>query len=450
MSQLQDYQKYFSSIHLFKWILIFDDLSSNSTQILNLNFLKNEFSENKSNSLDYDYAHEDWTRNLYGNSLNISYFDDKPVSYFQNGKIIGYEENLINLFAERMNAQLNIVYGKRSDSLNLIKNGEAVMSINRHILYAKNGLIDGLTSLDSYEMEKICVMVLKTLSHNKPSGPIMFVFFGVLGLIGVIWYFLFFKTNDRRSAVDIFLFLCQMSIVHSIHEKFRNRFEKYIVVSVSFLTLIVTTVLQNNMMAKNYFRRDYDPFMKTVLELNQSDLEVHVTPQNYEILKIVFSQDLIFLNKFISTEFSIFDVIKTSKYDAIASDHTNSFNFASIGSRYYQINECLTYSPAALILADYFGFKETMNNQLHKITENGLNIFWLRNYKNQKIINDLNTMEREKLPFYQTEFMIVRDFFACYLYLILCNLIVFSIEMCVGSKKCKKKILKYKRTVYTV
>lgn len=451
LNQSQDFQKYLSSIHLFKWILIFDDLSTSSTQIYNFNFLKGESLENKSNSLDYDYVHEDWTSNLYGTSLNVCYFDEEPFSYFQNGSIIGYEGKLIKFFTKEMNAKFNIVHANRLESIDLIKSGRAVMSINQHFLYAKNGLNNGLTSLDSYEMKKICVIVLKTeLSYTKPTGPTTFIFLGVLFLIGVIWYLVFIKTDNPRSVCDIFLFLCQISVVHSIHSKFRNRFEKFIVVSVSFLTIIVTTVLQTNMMGNSYFK-NLNPFMKIISELNQSELEIHVTPQNFEILKIIYSKDLNFLNKFIPTEFSIVDVIKTSKYDAIASDQTGFFNFASAGSTYYLIDECLTYSPASFILADYFGFKETMNNQLHKITENGLNKFWLRNYKNQKVINDLNNRERKKLPFYRTEFMIVRDFFTCYMYLIVINLIVFAIEMWVGRKKIKKiNFKKFKRNVYTV
>lgn len=392
--EINKFRESFYKFHRFNWVFLYEDISK-KTEIFHVNFIESNFMVNKTTTIGYNYIFKDWTRNLHGYQINVSYFTDRQKSHFNYSthKIGGLEAAFLYTICKTINSTCTIVNDPStqldlSTVRDLFTNHSAVINFNIQPSMEEEYLdLKGIAFLYPRRFDSLCVWVPK-LKYD-PSVLILFPFtinFGYLLLFltvfsGILWYGLMLKTNSPRQLSAIFFTLLQYQMLQSTCMKFQNRFERILFMAFGFLSLILVTCYQK-LLSVQLIVPVFQPVINTISELNSSNLCIISENKHFiEVLKQAYQNDS-FLDRITISESSINDWIlftypNTATFDFKSNTQRNLELFENFSNISLHImNECLYSTPESYPMQSYFAFRNRFNFLITAITESGIERRW--------------------------------------------------------------------------
>lgn len=397
--EINKFRENFYKFHRFNWILIFNDISD-KTQIFQINLIKPNFMMNKTTTIGYNYVFKDWTKNLYGYKINISYFTDRSKSHFNytSHKIQGVEGAFLYTFCKLINASCVIVNDPSTQlDLNLVndlfKNHSVNLNFNIQPTLDTYLIDEGIMYLYPRRYDSLCVWVPK-LKYEKHflllhsfSRSFGFLLIAIIIFSGILWYRLMLKTNTPRELSTIYFTLIQFEMLQSSTIKFKNRFERIFFLAFGFTSLIILTCYQKILSALLIVPA-FEPTLNTISELNSSNLEIISENKNFmDILEQTYRNDsflkrITTLSETNTNDWIQFTYLNTATFDFKSNTKRNLELFENFSNISLHImDECLFSAPESYPIHRYFAFRNRLNFIITAVTESGIEQRWTSHYE---------------------------------------------------------------------
>lgn len=395
--EINKFRESFYKFHRFNWIFIFDDLS-NKTQIFQINLIKPNSIKNKTTTIGYNYVFKDWTKNLHGYHMNITYFADRTKSHwnYTSNKIRGIEGAFLYTLCKQINASCFMVnnpatYLKSNLVYDFFKNHSATINFNIQPTMNEYLTERGIVYLYPRRYDSLCVWVPKLkFNPNLILDPFTrnFAFFllGFTIFSGILWYRLMLKTPTPRQLLAIYFTLIQFGMLQSSKIKFKNRFERILLVAFGFMSLIVVTCYQK-LLSVLLIVPAFEPVLNTISELNASNLVIISETQSFmDFLEQAYKNDS-FLERITVSDSDIndwkqFTYPNTATFDFKSNTERNLELFENFSNISLHImDECLYSAPESYPVQGYFGFRKRFNFMITAITESGIEQRWNSYYE---------------------------------------------------------------------
>lgn len=456
--EINKFRESFYKFHRFNWIFIFNDIS-NKTQIFQINLIKPNFMINKTTTIGYNYVFKDWTQNLHGYQINISYFTDRTKSFFNytTHKIGGIESAFLYTLCEIINASCVIVNDPSIELelklvYDLFKNHSAILNFNIQPTLDTYLIDKGIKYLYPRRFDSLCVWVPKLkydadflilYPFTKSFG---FFFFALTIFSGILWHRLMLKTNTPRQLLNIYFTLIQFQMLQSSNIKFKNRFERILFAAFAFMSLIVITCYEK-LLSVLLIVPVFEPTLNTISELNSSNLLILSESTNFiNILAEAYINDS-FLKRITTTsdyatnDWMQFTYLNAATFDFKSNAERNLELFENFSNISLHImDECLFSAPESYPIQNYFAFRSRLNFIIAAITESGIEQRWYSYYDQLAKNNFASVFKKFRKGLYKNNVINLTHLKGGFIFCTICwfmSVIVFIIEVFYG--KCRAR-----------
>lgn len=368
--------------NLFNFILIIDG------RLYQINLFKLSI-EDLSETANYPNLLKNWKNNLFGHKLKILYYNDPPMSYLKDNKIIGNDGYVLDIMCRKLNATCLITYLDNSKYERIFRFIKYDMHFNLQSLYRPKYESDNIKMLYPSELDNICVLVAEDIQSYTfdffSSKLIKFTYFVSVGFFIVLWY-LFLTLRLRRITIfEMILNFIRIVCMQPIPRKLNFCIEKFIIVVIWLTTMVIYECYLKNFTSQLIMPKSYTCNINTVSELNSSNFKIFVTKNTFAVLNNTYFNDQFFLKKFTSSNYlpanRLHSGIKSdiegfAMYKSAAKSFLKTNKIQKDKISFHLMEECLVYSPSSYSVENNMAFTEEMNNLIMLIREAGLQSFW--------------------------------------------------------------------------
>lgn len=370
---------------IFRFIVIAED------QAVIVNLFKNSVKKLS----DLEDIFKDNTIDAYGHELNILYYNDLPLSYIYNNKMYGVNGYMKDIICGKLNATciLHVSDLEVPRDLRTFYSEGYDIQLNLHSFYRSpnSGHQQEATMIYPMQVKSVCVLVVKDVVDIMStdglmvmSPPLTFLML-TLCFIGVLWYFLLRKTDNRITVIDVIFNMFRILLLIPICRRFNLKFEK-LMVCILFLTNIIIFESYKMAYVAQWIQPQYKNEINSLSKLNESNITIYATESTFNWLNGTHFEDTIFMKRFIRSNYFPYKYLlsgKKSKNIGFLVYEYSAKNFMAQNAKRYDlssfhlIDECISYSPSSYPIAHSFLFKEEVNRYLMFIREAGLVNYWL-------------------------------------------------------------------------
>lgn len=373
--------KVFVKYNVFHFILIIDG------RLYQINLFKLTI-EDLSENTNYPDILKSWKKNLYGHQLKILYYNDPPMSYFKDNKIIGNDGFLLDIICNKLNATCLITNEDNSKYLSKSQLINYDIQFNLQSLYRPQYESDNIKMLYPIELDNICVIIAEDIepkTYNFFSLKLIkFLYFGSVAFGFVVWY-LFLKLRMRPITIcDMILNFLRIVSMQPIDRKLKFGIEKFIIVIIWFTTIILYECQLKNFTSQLIIPSHISN-INTVSQLNSSTFKIYVTPNTFDLLNNTYFNDQYFLKKFTSSNYLPVNRLHSGRksdiegfvmYKSVAKLFLQTNKIQKNKISFHLMEECLVYSPSSYSVENNMVFTGEMNAFIMLIREAGLQHIW--------------------------------------------------------------------------
>lgn len=443
----------FMKYNLFQFVLIID------CRLYQINLFKLTI-EDLSENTNYTNILKSWKKNLYGHQLKILYYNDPPMSYLKDNKIIGNDGYFLDILCNKLNATCLITNkdNKEYEKMSTIKYD---IQFNLQSLYRPKYESDNVKMLYPRELDNICVLIAIVKPNYTydffSSKLIKFIYFICVGFTCVLRY-LFLKFKLRSITVfDMILDFIRIILLQPIVRKLNFGIDKFLIVVLGLSTMIIYECYLKNFTSQLIIP-SYICNINTVSQLNSSNFKIYVTPNTFDLLNNTYFNDQYFLQKFTSSNYMPENRLHSGKipeiegfvmYKSVAKLFLKAIKTQKSETLFHLMNECLVYSPSSYPVENNMAFTEEMNKNIMLIREAGLEQYWNILFEKQEYEDHfLNATKSENFSTFNhyEHKMLYKDMAVAFKLLFLLyfvSIIVFMVEFLIGKNQVKiQKIIK--------
>lgn len=443
---------------IFQFVIIVED------QALMVNLYKNSVEK----ILDTGNISKDDTIDAYGYELNILHYEDKPQSYIMDGKMYGVNGYMKDIICEKLNATciLHTRELKAFRDLTTFYSGHFDIQLNLHAYYRKPMLHNQrVTLLYPTEIKSVCAIIGRNTLSNIDTDSLIRMNTALkylcvtLVFIGILWYFLLRKTDNPIKIIEVFFNMLQILLLIPIWRKVNLKIEKFMVFLLFLSNIIIFESFKTSYVAQWIKPSQCKNEINSISKLNSSNLTIFAFPTAYDWLNETYSEDTIFMNRFVRGGDNPYSYVHLDKSTNLGfllrGNEVKSFIKGFLNEYFYakitfDLIDCMAYSPASYPIAHFFPFKEEVNRYLMYIREAGLEKSWkMENNFNLRIqrLKDIRKSEKGQNAIYldvhegftyESLVLVLRVIVVLYCLAFL----VFLLEISFHSiKKCKRAIV---------
>lgn len=436
----------FIKYNLFQFILIIDD------KLYQINLLKLTI-EDLSENTNYPNILKSWKNNLYGHPLKILYYNNPPMSYLKDDKIIGNDGYLLDILCSKLNATC-LITNEDSKNFYKIKQTNYDIQFNLKSLYRPKYESDDTKMLYPNKLDNICVLIAEDINPYTfdffGSKLIKFIYFVGVGFACVIWY-LFLKLRRRSiTLIDMILIFIRFILLQPIFRKLHFCIEKYIIIVVWLTAMVIYECFLKHFTSQ-IMVPSYVCNIDTIAQLNSSNIDIYLSPTTFHLLNSTYSNDQYFLNKFTPSNYSpgirYYSGMKSKIegfviYKSVAKLFMKTHVAQRSVMQFHLMKECLVYTPSAYSVEKNMAFTGQINTYMMLIREAGLQHFWNVLYENHYIhdhcvnaTNATNSSNANNFDKYRNR-MVYKDLFVAFRLLQFCyflSILVFLLELLVDK-----------------
>lgn len=370
----------FLNYNLFHFILIIDG------RLYQINLFKLTI-EDLTENTNYPDILKSWKKNLYGHQLKILYYNDPPMSYLKDNKIIGKDGYILDIICNKLNATCLITNKNNSKYKRKSEWIKYDIQFNLQSLYRPKYESDNIKMLYPSELDNICVLIAEDIKPYKfdifSSKLIKCIYLVSVAFAIVVWYLFLKLRRIPITILDMILNCLRIVSVQPIAGKLKFGLEKFIVVLLSLATMIVYECYLKHFTSQLIIP-SYTSNINTVSELNSSNFKIYVTLNTFDLLNNTYFTDQYFLKKFTSSNYlpenrlhsgRKSDIEGFAMYKSVAKLFLKN-KIQKNKNSFYLMKECLVYSPSSYSVENNMAFTNEMDNIIMLLREAGLQHFW--------------------------------------------------------------------------
>lgn len=352
----------------------------------------------------------DLNRDMHGQSLRITFYDDYPRSFAIGNEIKGVEGWLIRLVCERFNGTYQVfnsssVRSKFKDAqfnaiLNLVYN-RSDLNLN---LQRQNKVGITATMFNTYP-RKIDKLVVLLATQERPNNllesikcfDIGAIYLYLIVTIIMISSCLICRKIQRlqTSVVELIINVFGSAFMVSVNHRQDSGYDKLFVTATLWISFIMYSCYQTFMIS-NLIQIHYKQFLFTFEELNISGIELVIT--HMMDLNIMVDQSRIPIERLIhnlDNSVSIYDSIANKsfmRYGFIVSETEadiilgSSWNMDGRRKRFYKLTEPIGEAYLSYSMMRLTPFYLHFETVLERIFESGLETYWTTRAKHEFIM----------------------------------------------------------------
>lgn len=374
----QEFMKY----NLFHFILIIDG------RLYQINLFKLTI-EDLSVNTNYPNILKSWKNNLHGHKLKILYYNDPPMSYLKDNKIIGNDGYVLDIICSKLNATCLITNVDNSKYKRIFKFIKYDIHFNLQSLYRPKYESDNIKMLYPSQLDNICVLIAEDIQSYTfdifSSKLIKCTYFISVGFFIVLWYLFLILRLRQITIFEMILNFIRIACMQPIPRKLNFDIEKFIIVIIWLTTMVIYECSLKNFTSQLIMPISYICNINTISQLNSSNFKIFVTPNTLAVMNNTYYNDQYFIKKFTSSNY----LPENRLHSRIKSDIEGFAMYKSVAKLFLKTNklkknrisfhlmeECLVYSPSSYSVENNMAFTEEMNNLIMLIREAGLQTFW--------------------------------------------------------------------------